>query len=214
MPLLRSHFKRSELRFRCLFPAPTSWRATNRRFSQPRELASGKQGDVATPLVINNEDRSRLDRELLGELPSVRAFLGRLLRGRGDVEVEDLVQETVARALRYRSSYDSEFSLGPWLRRTAFRVFLDHASPTPSGSTAELVEPEAPPAELHGLLERDESLAHLLSSLHGVEREVLTRFHRDEQPLSEIAASLHLPIGTVKSHLHRARKRLRAEELS
>lgn len=184
-----------------------------RRFSQPAEREAGTQGVVATPLAMDEQEGSRLERELLGELPSVRAFLGKLLRGRRDLEVEDLVQETVARALRYRSSFDPRHSLGPWLRRTAFRVFLDHGGGGERASLSEAAEPEAPRSELDGRVETREALEHILRSLQGLERDVLVRFHRDEQPLSEIAAALQLPIGTVKSHLHRARKRLRAEEL-
>ncbi len=183
------------------------------QISQPLALALGTQGVVATPLVMDEEEGFRLEREMLGELPSVRAFLGKLLSGRRDVEVEDLVQETVARALRYQSSFDPRHSLGPWLRRTAFRVFLDHGGAPQRDSHAEVVEPEAPRSELDGRVETREALEHILRSLQGVEREVLVRFHRDEQPLSEIATALGLPIGTVKSHLHRARKRLATEEL-
>lgn len=168
---------------------------------------------MTTHLAINNEEDSGLERELLGELPRLRAFLGRLVRGRPSVEVDDLVQETVTRALRYESSFDPSKSLGPWLRRMAFRVFLDHGQPLASAATVAGPEPEAPRSEANGLSESTEALEHLLHSLHGIERDVLLRFHRDEQPLSEIAAALSLPLGTVKSHLHRARKRLRAEEL-
>jgi len=183
------------------------------QISQPLALALGTQSVVATPIVMNEEEGSQLEREMLGELPSVRAFLGKLLSGRRDVEVEDLVQETVARALRYRASFDPRHSLGPWLRRTAFRVFLDHGGTATPSSPGEAIEPEAPRSELDGCVETREALEHILRSLQGVERDILVRFHRDEQPLSEIATVLGLPIGTVKSHLHRARKRLATEEL-
>ncbi len=163
---------------------------------------------------MEEDEGSQLERELLGELPSVRAFLGKLLRGRRDVEVEDLVQETVARALRYQSTFDPRKSLGPWLRRTAFRVFLDHGSESQADSSAEVLEPEASTSELDGRMERSESILHLLRGLPEVEREILLRFHRDEQLLSQIAAAMGLPLGTVKSHLHRARKRLATEDLS
>ena len=46
------------------------------------------------------------------------------------------------------------------------------------------------------------------------EREVLLRFHRDEASVEEIARQLPMPAGTVKSHLHRARARLRTAKRS
>ena len=41
-------------------------------------------------------------------------------------------------------------------------------------------------------------------------REVVERFHRDGQSVATIGSELGLPEGTVKSHLHRARRRLAA----
>ena len=56
--------------------------------------------------------------------------------------------------------------------------------------------------------------ALLLAALTEREREVLMRFHAGGESVALIAASLALPEGTIKSHLHRARKKLvqRAEE--
>jgi len=41
-------------------------------------------------------------------------------------------------------------------------------------------------------------------------RDVLVRFHRHGHSIDEISTALHLPSGTVKSHLHRARRKLAA----
>lgn len=168
---------------------------------------------MTTSLSMEEDPAHPLERELLGELPRVRAFLKRLAAGRGYQEVEDLLQETVARALRYRESFDPRRTLGPWLRKMAFRVFLD-AGPRLDGSAAQVEEPIAPPAEREGQLEREETVERLLRRLNAKEREVLVRFHRDEQSVEDIARALGMPSGTVKSHLHRARMRLAEEELS
>jgi RNA polymerase sigma factor (sigma-70 family) len=48
-----------------------------------------------------------------------------------------------------------------------------------------------------------------LSRLQMIDREVLVLFYLKEMSLVEIAAVLHIPTGTVKSRLHRARTQLR-----
>jgi DNA-directed RNA polymerase specialized sigma24 family protein len=49
---------------------------------------------------------------------------------------------------------------------------------------------------------------HIVAGLAPRERDVLLRFHVDGESVAEIAAALCVPIGTVKSDLARARKRL------
>ncbi|MGO4213215.1 RNA polymerase sigma factor [Terriglobus sp. YAF25] len=46
-------------------------------------------------------------------------------------------------------------------------------------------------------------------TLTPVERTVLTLFHQEEQTYEQIALTLNLPINTVRTHLHRARTRLK-----
>ncbi len=48
-----------------------------------------------------------------------------------------------------------------------------------------------------------------LNRLSGAERSVLILYHQEEQSYDQIANILGLPIGTVRTHLHRGRKRLR-----
>lgn len=48
-----------------------------------------------------------------------------------------------------------------------------------------------------------------LMTLSPVERAVLTLFHQEEQTYEQVAVTLNLPINTVRTHLHRARGRLK-----
>jgi RNA polymerase sigma-70 factor (ECF subfamily) len=42
-----------------------------------------------------------------------------------------------------------------------------------------------------------------------MERTILVLYHQEERSYEQIAESLQLPIGTVRTHLHRGRKKLR-----
>lgn len=156
-----------------------------------------------------------LERDLVAELPAVRAFLRRVAVGAARSEVEDMVQEVMERALRYRASFDAARELGPWLRGTALRVLLDHRAKLEK-APRELGEREpddrgASSDETGASLERHESIERALERLSPVERDVVVRFHGRDESIRDIAAALALPEGTVKSHLHRARRKL-AEE--
>jgi RNA polymerase sigma factor (sigma-70 family) len=48
-----------------------------------------------------------------------------------------------------------------------------------------------------------------LGRLSGVERSVLVLYHQEERSYEQIAEALGMPIGTVRTHLHRGRKKLR-----
>lgn len=146
---------------------------------------------------------------LANATPALRAFLRRL----APTEVDDLHQETLARAWRSRQTFDPERGSGnAWLLRIAYRAFVDlrDRRPTTAGELSEqLTAVTADP--LTRATARDEA-ASLLDLVPEPERDVLLRFHRDGQTIKEIATALVMPAGTVKSHLHRARNRLWAEQ--
>ena len=48
-----------------------------------------------------------------------------------------------------------------------------------------------------------------LNKLSAVERSILVLYHQEERSYQQIAESLRLPIGTVRTHLHRGRNKLR-----
>jgi len=53
------------------------------------------------------------------------------------------------------------------------------------------------------------SVEQQLQQLSPIERTVLVLYHQEERSYEQIAHSLELPIGTVRTHLHRGRKKLR-----
>jgi RNA polymerase sigma-70 factor (ECF subfamily) len=175
-------------------------------------VAPSRYRDLVDGVVTTDRTEGEpLERELVAELPALRAFLRRVAVGAARSEVEDMVQEVMARALRYRESFDGSRELGPWLRGTALRVLLDHRAKLARAPKA-LGEHEGASADEVGeRMERLDSIERALERLSEVEREIVVRFHGRDESIREIAAALALPEGTVKSHLHRARRKL-AEE--
>jgi RNA polymerase sigma-70 factor (ECF subfamily) len=148
-----------------------------------------------------------LEGALVAELPALREYLRRVATGAARGEVEDLVQEAVARALRYHRSFAAGREIGPWLRGIALRVLIDHrARLARAPATAADVERAGDEAE--DRLEQLDSIERALERLSEVEREVVVRFHGRDETIAEIAERLSMPVGTVKSHLHRARRKL------
>jgi RNA polymerase sigma-70 factor (ECF subfamily) len=154
-----------------------------------------------------DEPQLALEARLAAEAPGLRAYLRRVAGvGARSAELDDLAQAALERALRYRKSYDPARPLGAWLRTIALRVVLDQraarvrdAASAPSNELA---------AREDATVEHRDELARVLAPLSDVEREVLVRFHGRGETVEELALALRLPEGTVKSHLHRARRKL------
>ncbi len=137
----------------------------------------------------------------------------RMLHERG--EAEDLAQEAFIRAYDRIHTFDVEREFGPWIRRVAANLCLNHIESRKV--TAELDdERDADPAQLpeavYEVRERSEQIRGALASLPAHYRVVVELRHYQELSYDEIAAELKIPLSDVKSHLFRARKLL-AEKL-
>ena len=122
---------------------------------------------------------------------------------------EDAAQEAVLRAWRQRSSCRDPGNPAAWLRRIAFNEAL-RALPRRGevvvGELGEGAGPASPdPAEATGVL----GMREMVSRLQPVDRRLLFLQHWADVPVSDIAARLQMPEGTVKIRLHRARAQLR-----
>lgn len=142
---------------------------------------------------------------------SVYSYILRM-SGRPDV-AEDVVQEAFVRVLSNLDRFDFRYRFSTWVFTIARRVYLNMAQkhrPAPDSETVERAmdwgaSPEA------GEQRRDLSnaLDQALRQLNETQREVVILFHQFDWTIALIARHLDLPEGTVKSHLHRGRRRLR-----
>jgi RNA polymerase sigma-70 factor (ECF subfamily) len=130
---------------------------------------------------------------------------------------QDLVQETFMRVLRQHACRGSR-PFRPWLYAIATNLARDHFKSaavqrsTPLDDTFEALLPDcdAGPEDLALAGERGADLAHALDGLGTEYRATLVlRFYND-MSLQEIADTLDVPLGTVKSRLSVGLRRLRA----
>ena len=130
---------------------------------------------------------------------------------------EDIVQEAFVRVLRNLDRFDPRYRFSTWVFTIAKRLYVNAVQkqrPTYDTDTVNEQEGRDPsPARLTARSETMDNergvLDAALSDLNEQQREIVLLFHQQNWPIVEIARHLEMPEGTVKSHLHRARKRMR-----
>jgi RNA polymerase sigma-70 factor (ECF subfamily) len=141
-----------------------------------------------------------------------------MLRMTGRPETaEDIVQEAFVRVLRNLDRFDPRFRFSTWLFTIAKRLYMNQVQKHAPSFESELVEvwqgkadaPEAPIVHAEILANARGAIDEALLTLNAQQREIVLLFHQQNWPISEIAIHLSMPEGTIKSHLHRARKRMR-----
>lgn len=128
----------------------------------------------------------------------------------------DCAQEAFIRAYKALHQYDPAQPFGPWIYRIVTNVSLNHvqrwhAHQTVVDELPESAEPDESGPEASAL--RREAVAEVLeamSELPPAYRAALTLRHMQQLSYQEVADTLDIPLGTVKTHLHRARAALKA----
>jgi len=140
---------------------------------------------------------------------------------------EDLAQETFVKALKAVGSYRPEYKFSSWIFKIANNAAIDHlrkrelATLSIEGSP-HAVTPDAMEAtalqisgRLPGPLEELEArelggaIEEAIGRLRPEYRACILLRHVEGRPYEEIAEMLGLPLGTVKTYIHRARYELR-----
>lgn len=148
----------------------------------------------------------------------------RLIGQRDDAE--EIAQEAFLRFFRSLAKFRGDSSVGTWLYRTVTHLAIDHLRRERlkrrifffrSGDSEQAdpldmaADPAASPQELFLARETAGRMQQILNNLPAQQKAVFVLRHSEELPLKQIADILSLKEGTVKTHLHRAVKRLREE---
>ena len=146
---------------------------------------------------------------IVAEIPRLRRY-ARALTGQEE-RADDLVQDTLERALDKWRFWQSSRDLRPWLFSIMHNLHIDqHRRETRIDYCDDADLPELPQrAEQTDALEiRD--LDRALTLLPLEQREVLLLVALEELSYADVAKAIDQPIGTVMSRLSRARTRLKA----
>lgn len=151
------------------------------------------------------------EREAFAELvrgwhPVIERYVGRMLGGSSD----DVVQEIWLAVFKGLPRLRQPDRFTPWLFAIARRAVMNRLRDEYARHETEPVDDVSADDEAEGVVNR-ETVTGALAALPAREREVLLLFYLEDLSLSACAQICAVPVGTVKSRLHRARKLLRDE---
>jgi RNA polymerase sigma factor (sigma-70 family) len=146
-----------------------------------------------------------------------------LLRLTGSREhVDDLAQDVFLRLYRALPSFRGEALITTYLYRIAVNVAQDewkrrrrddrsHVSLSDETSAWEerLPHPDRNAEQQIEEREFQQTVEEQFQRLSQIERTIIVLYHQEERTYEQISYSLGMPIGTVRTHLHRGRKKLR-----
>jgi len=156
----------------------------------------------------------------------VFSLLYRMVRDRA--LAEDLAQETFVKVLNGLASYRAEFKFSSWIFKIANNAAIDHLrkrdldtlsidgspharTPDEMAATALQVDGrgEDPLQEVEAR-ELGSAIERAIGRLRPEYRSCILLRHVEGHSYEEIARILDLPLGTVKTYIHRARNELRS----
>jgi RNA polymerase sigma-70 factor (ECF subfamily) len=144
--------------------------------------------------------------ERLFDVYGPRVFRMALAYLRDPGRAEEATQDAFVKLWRALPRYDGRAAVPTWLytivRNTCLSL-LRRESHRRTVPLDEVAEPQANAASLSGV-----DWEACLARLPEMQRAVISLFYFEDRNLKEVATMLDLPEGTVKSHLHRARRAL------
>ena len=186
-----------------------------------------KQSNKAEEIVFDEISDAECVRRLLqGETDAFEVLVRRhqktifnlVYRMLGDYdEAAEISQEVFLSAYRSIRQFRGDANFSTWL----YRIALNHASTrrrnlakwqqrlVPIDTTEPVSERELDPAETVEQKEIQEEVQKALNSLEPEDAKIILLKDLQDVPYEEVARVLEVPIGTVKSRLHRARQALK-----
>lgn len=140
---------------------------------------------------------------------------------------EDLAQDTFIKVLNALDKYDPSYKFSSWIFKIAHNTTVDHLRKkrpdtlslegSPHARTQEQAEATSfTPVDTSGSPEYyaesqeiGSEIEEAIGELRPEYREAIVLWHVEGRPYDEIAEIMDLPLGTVKTYIHRGRNELR-----
>jgi len=164
-----------------------------------------------TPLILAAKagDRNAYGRLIKLYQSPLRGFLRRLTN-QNHALADDLAQDTMIQAFLQIESYRGDSAFKTWLMSISYRIFLQYVRK--DKRRRELLDGYEIPentteldSHSHAKMDLDKALMHLSAD----ERTTILLNSQEGMSHDEIAKSINMPLGTVKSHIKRGRDKLK-----
>jgi RNA polymerase sigma-70 factor, ECF subfamily len=177
-------------------------------------------------IVLAQKGSEKAYRELLDRYQRpVFSLVYRMVRDRE--QAEDLAQETFIKVFNHLDSYNPKYKFSSWIFKIASNLAIDtlrkkeldtvSLDGSRNASTAEEVDAtritvqsrDENPEELLEARQLGAEIEHAIGGLRAEYRTAILLRHVEGRPYEEIAEIMEIPLGTVKTYIHRARSELR-----
>ena len=189
----------------------------------PDQLSAATDQEVVEAARDGHE---RAYRELVRRYQRpVFSLIYRMVRDRE--RSEDLAQETFVKVLNALDSYRPEYKFSSWIFKIANNAAIDQlrrkeldtlsldgapdavTSEQREGTSLQLADAAESPLQELEARELGSTIEHAIAQLRPEYRSCILLRHVEGYAYEEIAEMLDLPLGTVKTYIHRARTELR-----
>jgi RNA polymerase sigma-70 factor (ECF subfamily) len=179
---------------------------------QERPRAVSADRDLLTRIALTR-DRAAFASLFDAFAPRVKSFMMR--KGATAEQAEDLVQETMIAVWSKAQMYVAERgSVTTWIFTIARNLRIDRLRKEKSSLYSDIEDFDAesndtPQDDAFSRLQEDGYVAKALAQIPVEQRELLILSYVEDMPQSEIAIKLQIPLGTVKSRMRLAYRKLR-----
>ena len=149
--------------------------------------------------------------------PRIFSYVYRTIRNYHDAE--DITLDTFVRCFKSLKSFDRSKKFSTWIYTIAHNLTIDFLRKNKKNyeniddreiESLEIADTKSKrPAEEYEKQEKLSKIEQALSQLPAIDREIVILFHKEEKSYQEISEILKIPETTIKTHLHRARLRIK-----
>ena len=179
-------------------------------------------------VILCRRGDERAARELVDRFQRpVFSIIFRMVRDRE--KAEDLAQETFVRTFNNLDRYDRSYKFSSWLFKIAYNLTIDHlrkkeldvvsiqgapdalTQDQQAATSIALQTSDERPDELFEARELGSEIEIAIERLRPEYRTAILLRHVEGHSYEEISAIMDVPLGTVKTYIHRARGELKTE---